>query len=123
VSNAKSKSQKRFEQLNRIVDRIAPTLQTPSQVAVLLVCYRHAFERGHFRVSIRRIADATRLSTRQVMRVMDQLRRLGVIDLLEEHRGPVPAQYRITGELANSDTGVTNKSQRNTQQDGDIDDR
>ncbi len=104
MSKKKSKSRKRFEQLNALVDVIAPTLHGPSQLAVMMVCYRHAGVRGEFRVSCRRIAKSTSLSVRQVMRLLAQLTQLGVIERLCDHQGPIPAKYRITGKAANHGT-------------------
>jgi CRP-like cAMP-binding protein len=99
----KKKSQKRFEQLNRLVDDVTGTLPAVAHVAVLLVCFRHAMAGGTFRLSTRRISEATKLSGRHVVRVMADMRSGGVIEQLEEHKGPLPAKYRITGKLFNTD--------------------
>ncbi|MDV6034057.1 MAG: hypothetical protein F9B45_28980 [Phycisphaera sp. RhM] len=100
MPSPKRKSQKRFEQLNRIVDDIAPTLPSSTHTAVLLVCFRHARQGGAFRVSTRRIADAAGVTPRWVQKVLDDLEQLGVVTLCEEHKGPIPRQYRITGNVA-----------------------
>lgn len=97
---SKRKSQKRFEQLNRIVDEVGPTLRTPAHLAVLFVCFRHAGPQGRFAVSNARIARSCSLSARQVVRIMDDLESVGVVKLLSEHQGPIPKRYRITGEVA-----------------------
>ena len=102
--DAKRKSAMRFEQLNQLVDDIAPSLPQTAHVAVLFCCYRHARERGHFQVSARRIAEATKLSERHVKRVLDDLERGEVIEMVREHNGPIPKQYQITGNPFNSDT-------------------
>ncbi|KAA5543580.1 hypothetical protein FYK55_10215 [Roseiconus nitratireducens] len=100
----KRKSQRRFEQLNRIVDVIAPTLPTSTHVAVLLVCFRHARQGGAFQVSTRRIADAVNIKRRRAQYVLDELIELGVVAITEEHKGPIPRKHRITGEVANENT-------------------
>jgi len=99
-TEAKRKSARRFEQLNLIVDTIAPTLKSASHVAVLMVCYRHADPNGRFRASKSRIALACNLSVRQTVRVMKDLEVAGVIVKERDHDGPIPQRYRITGETA-----------------------
>lgn len=104
MNNAKRTSSKRFQQLNKLVDKIGPKLETASQFAVLMVCYRHAKGRGFFQVSCSRIAKATKLSVRQVRRIIEQLKKRGVIEQISEHQGPIPPEYRITGKTTNVDT-------------------
>lgn len=96
VSSAKRKSSKRFEQINKLVDEISPQLKSPSQVAVLLVCWRHARD-SCFQVSTRRIAKSVGLGWRQVTRIMDALELIGILVLVKESEGPIPKRYRITG--------------------------
>lgn len=109
MNGPKRKSTKRFEQLNRLVDDINPTLPTATHAAVLMTCFRHGGPGGGFRVSTARIARSTCISERQAKRVIDQLESCGVIELLQEHQGPIPRQYRITGRVANGDTHDTIK--------------
>ena len=115
----KRKSQKRFEQLNHIVDNVAPTLASASHVAVMLICYRHAREGGTFQVSNRRIAHSAGVTERHVKRVMGDLESCGAIELQREHQGPIPRRYRITGRSANGDTHVPIKKDRTPQVNGD----
>jgi DNA-binding MarR family transcriptional regulator len=111
LSNPKRKSQERFELLNKITDVIGPTLPSSTHFAVLVVCYRHAIRGGHFRVSAKRIAKSCRLSSRHVGRIIDELERLGVIEAIRDHKGPIPKQYKITQRTAaNDDTHVTIKN-------------
>jgi hypothetical protein len=91
----KKKSARRFEQLNAIVDDIAPKLPSVSHVAVLLCCFRHGRGLGFFRVSTQRIAKATNLQRRRVQYILDDLERLGAVVLVSEHQGPIPRTYRI----------------------------
>lgn len=91
----KRKSQKRFEQLNEIVDVIAPTLPTASHVAVLLCCFRHGRGAGYFRASTARIAKSTALKRRRVQYILDELEAMNVIVLKAEHQGPIPRTYQI----------------------------
>lgn len=119
----KRKSQQRFQQLNRIVDDIAPTLPSASHVAVLLCCYRHARTGGAFQVSTKRIAEACRLSHRQVRRVIDDMETGGVIEMTKEHEGPIPRRYRITGQVLNGDTHVPISNKPAPQVNGDTHDR
>ncbi len=104
AADARRKSTMRFEQLNQLVDDIAPTLPTTAHVAVLFCCYRHARELGHFQVSTRRISEATKVSERHVKRVINDLERGSVIKMEREHQGPIPRQYRITGNAFNGDS-------------------
>jgi hypothetical protein len=104
---AKRKSFQRFEQLNHLVDIVAASLKSSSHVAVALVCYRHARENGVFGVSTKRLSDTTRLSTRQVRRVLDDLEKASVIKMVKEHDGPLPRKYKFTGRPSNGDTHVT----------------
>lgn len=116
----KRKSQKRFEQLNHIVDNVAPTLKSASHVAVLLVCYRHAWTGGTFQISNRRIADSAGTTHRHARRVMDDLEAAGVIELVAEHQGPIPRRYRITGRSANGVSHVPIKAEHTPQANGDM---
>lgn len=100
MHQSKRKSSERFEQLNLIVDEVAPKLPTPAHVAVLFCCFRHARERGHFQVSTRRIATSSKVSERHAKRIIDDLERLQVIAMEREHQGPIPRRYRITGRCA-----------------------
>lgn len=103
----KRKSQMRFEQVNQVVDVIAPTLPNASYVAVLLVCWRHADVEGKFRIDQERIAECVRLSTRQVKRILKDLVCGGVLRLVERHRQHTPPRYKITGKPFRGDTHVT----------------
>lgn len=107
----KRKSHKRFEQLNELIDGITGTLPTPTHGMALMVCFRHGRPGGRFRVAIDRIADSAGISRRQAQRVLDDLERMGVVELLKEHQGPIPRLYRITGRRANGDTHDTIKKQ------------
>lgn len=104
MASQKGKSAKRFELLNRLWDEITETLPTSTHVAVLGCCYRHARVGGYFRVSTGRLARSTKVGQRQARRVLDDLERQGVIELVREHDGPIPRVYRITGKAANGDT-------------------
>lgn len=101
MAEAKRKSARRFEQLNEIIDEIAPKLPGPSHVAVLLCCFRHGRGAGYFRVSTARLARSTTLQHRRVRYVMDELERMGVIEMITEHKGPIPRTYRIKLKGAN----------------------
>ncbi|MEO1616828.1 MAG: hypothetical protein AAFV88_13310 [Planctomycetota bacterium] len=115
----KRKSQKRWEQLNRIIDDVAPSLPSASHVAVLMICFRHGRQGGFFRVSTSRIAKSSKLSDRHVKRILDDLEKSGVISLEAEHKGPTPRTYRITGRAANGDAHVTNSTEPTPQVNGD----
>ncbi len=110
MNHAKGKSQRRFEQLNIIVDKIAPTLRTPTHVAVLLVCFRHGRGRGYFRASTSRVAASVGIKKRQAVNIFDALEKAGVIELVEEHKGPVPRTYKITFRDANGALHCINNS-------------
>jgi|SRR6056297_1908071 len=118
MQQPKKKSQKRFEQLNRIVDDIAPTLPTSTHVAALLVCFRHGRGAGFFRVSTRRLAKSIGVKVRQTKSILDDLEQAGVIVLTKEHQGPIPRTYRITFKPANGAAHCTNKPQPTPQLNG-----
>ena len=122
MTTPKRKSSRRFEQLNLIVDEIAPSLRSPSQVAVLFACYRHALPSGKFAICTARIAKSAKLSHRQARRVLDELEALTVIESLSDHVGPIAKQYRITGKRANGDMGDPIRHSR-TKANGDMGDR
>lgn len=107
---AKRKSSQRFEQLNRLVDNVAPSLPSPSHVAVAMVCYRHARENGAFQVSTKRIATSAAIHPRHARRILDDLEKWLVIEMTKDHTGPIPKRYRFTGRLANRDTHVPIKN-------------
>ncbi|WP_420876874.1 helix-turn-helix domain-containing protein [Rosistilla oblonga] len=107
-SSPKRKSNRRFEQLNRLVDEVCPQLPGTSHVAILMVCWRHAREAGHFQASTKRIARSAGLKERQAKRIIDDLEAAGVIEMTKEHNGPVPRCYRITGKVPNGVAHDTN---------------
>ena len=122
MTSHRHKTSVRFQQLNKLVDDIGPTLQT-SQFAVVMVCYRHAKKQGYFCVSCRRIAKSTNLSIRQVNRLMQQLISLGVIERIHDHRGPRPVVHRIKYEVAKRDADTSKKTQPTTKENGDTHDQ
>ena len=95
------KSNKRFEHVNDLVDRIAPTMPSAAYVAVLLVAWRHAKNR-HFRVSAKQFSDQTRVSLRHTRAVLDHLEQASVIQLVTERKGTLPRVYRFTGKPMSS---------------------
>ncbi len=118
--NPKRKSQKRFEQANDLVDRIGPTLPSPTHLAVLFIAWRHATN-GRFRVSARQFSTAMSGSLRNVRRVLDELETAGVISIQSESQGTIPRTYKFTGKtFSRGDTmaplgktlGVTNTTPR-----------
>lgn len=118
MPDPKRKSTKRFEQLNRIVDIIAPTLPTPSHVAVLLCCFRHGRENGYFRVSTPRLAKTVGLKNRRVQDIIDSLVKLNVLEFVSEHIGPIPRTYKINYKVADGAARCTINSQPVPQADG-----
>lgn len=96
----KRKSQKRFEQVNDLVDRIAPTLPAATHVAVVLVAWRHATN-GRFRLSASQVAKSVSGSLRNVRRVLDELEEGGVIVKVSDEQGTIPRTYRFTGNVFN----------------------
>lgn len=96
---AKAKSQMRWEQGRAIYDDIAPSLQTPAQVAVLAYCwFRAAGNDCLFDESKEQIANATKLSQRSVRRILVELEAGGVIETVSQSRGRGnTARRKITG--------------------------
>lgn len=99
-NGVKVKSDQRWQQFNWIVDHVAPSLPTATHLAVLVCCFRHGRGLGEFSVSTPRIAEACNLKKRRTRYILDELEQLGVIELLEEHRGPLPRTYKITFKQA-----------------------
>lgn len=98
----KGKPSKRFEHINDLVDRVAPTMPSAAYVAVLLVAWRHARNK-HFRVSVGQFAKQTCLSSRHVRNVLDHLERAKVIQMVSERKGTIPRVYRFTGKTMASE--------------------
>ena len=94
----KRRSDERWEQHNYLVDTINPRLKSSSYIAVLWVCFRNGRGLGYFRVSTERIARCALTSKRNVQRVLDAFEEYGLIELVEEHQGPIPRTYRIRFE-------------------------
>jgi hypothetical protein len=95
MKNGSKKNAQRWEQMNYLVDEIAPKLKNATYIAVLWVCFRNGKGFGYFRVSAVRIAKCARTSKRNVQRILDDLERWGVIELTTEHKGPIPRTYRF----------------------------
>jgi hypothetical protein len=93
----KGKPSKRFEHVNDLVDRIAPTMPSAAYVAVLLVAWRHARNK-HFRVSAKQFSTQACISLRQARYVLDDLERADVIHLVADRKGTLPKVYRFTGK-------------------------
>ena len=93
----KGKPSKRFEHINDLVDRVAPTMPSAAYVAVLLVAWRHARNK-YFRVSVGLFAKQTCLSHRHVRNVLDDLKRANVIQMVTERKGTTPRVHRFTGK-------------------------
>lgn len=96
MDKPKRKSDKRFEQLNELTDKVCPTLPNCQYVTVVLVCYRHGRANGFFRVSLARLSSSTRIKHRQLQYILKELQLMGVITLVQAHQGPIPAVYRFT---------------------------
>ena len=93
----KAKPSKRFEHVNDLVDRVAPTMPSAAFVAVMLVAWRHA-KNMHFRVSVSQFAKQTCLSPRHVRNVLDDLERAKVIQMVADRKGTIPKVYKFTGK-------------------------
>jgi two-component sensor histidine kinase len=95
---AKKRSDRRWEQHNYLVDEINPRLKNATYIAVLWVCFRNGRGLGYFRASSNRIAKCARTSKRNVQRILDDFESWRIIELIEEHKGPIPRTYRIRFE-------------------------
>jgi predicted transcriptional regulator len=94
----KARSKKRFEQLNRLVDVVLPSIpkNKGSHRTILLFAFRHASPSGGFVQTKSRIAKCAGISIRQVRRTMKDLESWGLIVRYKEgDRGPIHA-FRIT---------------------------
>lgn len=101
MHQAKRKSAKRFEQMNVLVDQVAPKLPTPAHTAVMLCCFRHGNPGGYFRASTERLAKSVGLKKRRIQDILDELEGMGVIRIVKEHQGPIPRVYRFGFLLVN----------------------
>lgn len=95
MKKTKKRSDQRWEQHNYLVDEINPRLKNSTYIAVLWACFRHGRGFGYFRASTNRIAKCARTSKRNVQRIIDDLEKWKVIELITEHKGPIPRTYRI----------------------------
>ena len=91
----KEKSQERWIQHNYLVDEINPRLKNATYIAVLWACFRHGKGFGYFRASTARVARCARTSKRNARRIIDDFQQWGLIELIQEHQGPIPRTYRI----------------------------
>lgn len=82
MKTAKKKSQQRFEQLNRLVDVVLPSMPAGanSHRAALMVLYRHAVSAGFFRVSAGMLAKTLNIKDRQARYIMSDLRNWQLIE-------------------------------------------
>ena len=94
----KRKSQKRFEQLNHLCDNVIPTIppNQSSHRAALLLLFRHASGNGGFKVSAGRLAKQLGVSERRARKVIDDLRKWGLIQHLPNHDTPHARAHRFT---------------------------
>lgn len=103
----KRKSQKRFEQLNLLVDRVIGQLPTSTHMVATLVFFRHAGPGGTFRLSARRLGETIAVTTRHAKRLFNELEHHGAVRLIEERQVTIPRRYQITGTVRSGDTHVT----------------
>lgn len=104
----KSKSNKRWKQLNAIVDRMLRKLPARHGLA-LLVCFRHADVNRQFRMSAADLANTLGVHRRTARRLLDDLVELRVIEVVEPQRGTIPRTCRITGKMVCRDNSSHTK--------------
>jgi hypothetical protein len=92
----KQKSHKRFQQVNALIDVVAPKLGNPTLIAVLLVCWRHADERGYFELSFGRIATSAGVSRRNAIRAIQALVSAQAIKTVAVGSGIRASRYRFS---------------------------
>ena len=114
----KRKSQKRFEQLNHIVDNVVAKLPT-RHTAALFVCFRHAREGGHFRLSVARLASTLGINRRTAQRLLHELEQWGVIRTVKPEQGTIPRCFQITGTIRRGDTQTAPSNKPTTRASGD----
>ncbi len=98
MSTSKTKSARRFEHLNIIVDKMLRRLPARHGLA-LLVFFRHADVKGVFRVSALDLAKSLGIHARNARKIFDDLETWQVIRLVEPRRGTIPRVFIITGKL------------------------
>lgn len=94
----KTKSRKRFEQVNTLCDEVLRNLPSLSARLVILIAWRHADIRACFRKSASEIGRSAGLSKRQVQRALTSLVEVGAIRVVSQERGSIPRVYQITGQ-------------------------
>ena len=91
----KQKAHKRFQQINSLVDVVSPKLGDPTLVAALLVCWRHADERGYFELSHGRIAKTVGTTRRHAIRLIRKLETVQAIKTVSVGSGVKSNRYRF----------------------------
>jgi hypothetical protein len=99
VNAKKSKSARRFETLNAIVDKMLRQLPARHGLA-LLVCFRHADVNRRFRMSANDLAKTLGIHCRSARSLMTDLQSWDVVRMIEPQKGTIPRTFELTGNLA-----------------------
>lgn len=91
----KEKSHIRFKQVNMICDAVIGKLAKPIHGLVLLLCWRHADEKGFFNLSHQRIADMAGISRRYAIEIMEDLERAKAVRTINVGGGTIANRYRL----------------------------
>jgi hypothetical protein len=99
MNTKKTKSAKRFETLNAIVDKLLRRLPARHGLAVL-VCFRHADVNRRFRMSAKDLAKTLGIHLRSARSLLSDLQEWEVIRVVSPQQGTIPRTFELTGKLA-----------------------
>lgn len=104
----KRKTGNRFHQFNHYVDQLSRALPTNSHRWMITVAFRHADVKGRFSMSISQLGQATFVSRRQAVRLVQDLKDCGALRVIREATGTRPPVYMICfNPMPSGDTGDT----------------
>lgn len=95
MNSKKEKAHVRFKQVNALCDVVVRRLEKPIHGLVLLLCWRHADEKGYFDLSHNRIAEMAGISRRYAIQVMEDLERVKAVRTMSVGGGKTANRYRL----------------------------
>ena len=95
-SKPRSRSRKRFEQINHLVDDSFAKMPTATHAAALVEAWRHADSYGRFALSRQRLADTLGISKRHASSIVSTLVAKGYMTMLRKATGTRPPVYKLT---------------------------
>ncbi|QDV25954.1 hypothetical protein Q31a_43230 [Aureliella helgolandensis] len=99
MSTSKSKSARRFQHLNALVDKMLQRVP-PRHGLAMMVFFRHADVDRVFRVSTTVLAKSLGVHQRTARKLFADLEAWKAIQLVEPRQGTIPRVFKITGQLS-----------------------